>query len=172
MVLLSSMAASSALWQEEEQAQAARISMADRLARAEIMGSTAFEEDDPEAIRELLLLTFSWQFHDPAKIEGLDLYVPDDYGERSFQFGLMREDLVTFDFHEQLGELTIPALILYGADEPGAAIGGRALHAAMQNSEFALVDEAGHFPFVEQPEETLALVRDFLGSVSEDGAHE
>ncbi|MFC1662510.1 alpha/beta fold hydrolase, partial [Gemmatimonadota bacterium] len=167
LILLSPMSASERLWQEEEAAQAAKISLADRMARIDIMGSEAFEEERPEAIRELLLLTFQWQFHDPAKIEGLELFVPEDYGDRSRQFGLLRDDLAGYDFHEELRSVTAPALILYGADEPGAEIGGRALQEKLPNSEFVVMEDAGHFPFIEQPEPFLEIVRAFLGSLGD-----
>lgn len=172
LILLSSMSASSALWQEEEKAQGAKITLGQRMARAELMGSEAFEEERPEAIRDVLLLTFKFQFHDSTKIGGLELFVPDDYGDRARQFNLMREDLMSFDLHEELGSVTVPTLILYGADEPGAEIGGRELHESLPNSRFVVMEEAGHFPFIEQPEAFLGVVREFLVSSEERASRE
>jgi len=50
----------------------------------------------------------------------------------------------------------------------------RALHEALANSEFLLVEGAGHVPVTESREEVATAVRDFLvrRSLNAGGAHE
>ncbi len=165
LILLDSMAASSALWQAEQEAVAERVTEEDTLERQAIMATEAFAARRPEAIGELLKFSFEMQFHDRAKVEGLELYVPEDYMARSQRFSKLAPDLEDFDLHEELKALRVPALILYGDAEPGAALGGAAIHEALQGSELVLIEAAGHFPFIEQSDAFLSAVRKFLAAV-------
>jgi proline iminopeptidase len=162
LVLLNSMSASSALWREEEAAMAQRMTEEDNAERAAIRETEAFANQDPEAIAQLLQISFKPQFHDRALASELVLYVPDDYPNRSRQFGHMMVDLLSFDIHDGLAGVTVPTLILYGSDEVGAKLGGTALHRELQRSTFVVIGDAGHFPFIEQPGEFVREVTSFL----------
>ena len=162
LILLNSMSASSRLWQEEEISLARRDTPADSAARQTILDSEAFAARAPEAIAALLRVSFRPQFYDPSFTDQLVLYVPDDYAERSRQFGFMMVDLTEYDLHEALNGVTTPTLLVYGADEPGATLGGAALHESLQHSTLVTIGKAGHFPFIEQPEEFFTQVRAFL----------
>lgn len=68
---------------------------------------------------------------------------------------------------ERLGAVTIPVLAIWGESDgiftPGY---GRAYAASFANGRFALVENAGHLPQIEQPTATLALIDDFLESLT------
>ena len=74
-------------------------------------------------------------------------------------------DLTSFDLHERLAEVSVPTLILYGADEPAVELGGKALHDSMPGSRLTLIPEAGHFQFIEQPSAFHEAVRGFLSEI-------
>ncbi len=162
LILLDSMAASSELWQAEQAALAERITPEARAEMTAFRETEAFRQREPEAIATMLRMSFRGQFADPAKLDLLQLYVPNDYVSRSSQFGAMMVDLESFDFHADLASVTIPALVLYGADELGATLGGTALAEALPNATYALIPNAGHFPFIENPTAFFAAIRDFL----------
>lgn len=166
LILLNSMSASSAIWQEEERVLAQRITAADSIERQTIRETDAYARRDPEAIARLLRLSFRLQFRDTSRVNDLQLYVPPDYAERSRQFGYMMVDLADFDLHDQLAAVTVPTLILYGSVEPAAQLSGPLLHRQLRNSELVIVDEAGHFPFVEQPAAFFDAVSGFLDRAS------
>jgi proline iminopeptidase len=168
LILVSPMAASSDLWQQEQQALMQGLDPAISEALREIRESEAFAEQRPEAIERMLLLSFETQFHDPARISDLDLYVPDDYMERSRQFGAMMIDLTSYDLHPRLDEISTPTLILFGADEPGVTLGGAALHEGISGSHFVAIESAGHFSFIERPDAFLRATREFLSSVTRE----
>ncbi|MFQ5705350.1 MAG: alpha/beta fold hydrolase [Gemmatimonadales bacterium] len=162
LVLLDAMAPSSKQWQEEEKILAQRITPADKAARRAITETDAFARRDPAAVEQLLRLSFKTQFHDPSKLAHLKLFVPDDYAERSRQFGHMMVDLTNFDLQNELSRLTVPTLIMYGSDEPGRELGGAALHEALPSAQFVVVENAGHFPFIDHQAQFLGVVREFL----------
>lgn len=162
LILLDSMAASSELWQTEQAALAERITPEARAEVEAFRETKAFQQREPGAIATMLRMSFRTQFTDPAKLELLELYVPDDYVARSSQFSTMMVDLESFDFHADLASVTVPALVLYGADEPGATFGGTAIAAALPNATYALIPNVGHFPFIENPTAFFVTVREFL----------
>ena len=166
LILLSPMSASSELWRQEQQAQAEAADPADQAARQEIIESDAFAAEDPEAIAALLRLAFAGQFHDRERVRELELYVPADYMARSRLFSNLMADLADYALHPRLAELEVPTLILFGAEEAGARLGGPEIDAALPNSTLVLLEASGHFPFIERREAVLARVEAFLEQVA------
>lgn len=66
-----------------------------------------------------------------------------------------------------LGDIKVPTLILWGAeDQVLPAAGARVLAAGLRQSETVLLPACGHLPMVEKPRETAAAYRSFLQRVS------
>ena len=73
------------------------------------------------------------------------------------------------DIWSRLGELSMPALILSGDEDPIAPPAcGQQLAQAMPYARFELVSQCGHLPALEQPARAAALFRAFLGA---DASH-
>jgi pimeloyl-ACP methyl ester carboxylesterase len=63
----------------------------------------------------------------------------------------------------RLHRINIPALFLWGAEDKIVSPDyGRAYAAAVPNARFELIDRAGHFPHVEQPDETARRALTFI----------
>ena len=57
----------------------------------------------------------------------------------------------------------MPTLIVWGERDPMIpADHGRAAHAAIPHSRLELFPDAGHYPFAEDPERFVAVLRDFV----------
>lgn len=72
---------------------------------------------------------------------------------------------VTFlsDHRKSLVEATVPTLILQCSDDSIVPIqAGEYLHKHLKNSEFRLMQAKGHYPHISHPEETVALINDYL----------
>ncbi|MDX1673124.1 MAG: alpha/beta hydrolase, partial [Balneolaceae bacterium] len=162
LILLNSMPASTELWNREEMMLAERMTRSDSLARVEIIQSEAFRKFQPKAIEELLLLSFRNQFFDGSKVDSLDFYIPDDYMERSRKFRNLMVDLAAYDLHDQLSVVKTPTLLIYGSMEPAVEISAPRLQKELPNSTLVIMDDTGHFPFVEKPDIFLQSVRAFL----------
>jgi proline iminopeptidase len=68
-----------------------------------------------------------------------------------------------FDFVPELGRISKPTLVIVGEhDRTTTPRAARALHEGIAGSELAVVPEAGHMSFVEQPEAYIGPVRQFL----------
>ena len=166
LILVSSMSASSELWQQEEALLFARRTTEDSIEFERIRASDAYANGEPAATSDILRASFKIQFADRSKIDELVLRVPADYRERSRQFGYMVGDLSAFDFHEELERVDVRTLIIYGSVEPSVNLGGTQLHEHLPNSEMVIIENAGHFSFIEQPDAFLEAVADFIGHTS------
>lgn len=72
---------------------------------------------------------------------------------------------------EWLQVIKRPCLVVWGADDGVASVEyGRAYADRIRGAEFQVVDAAGHYPHVEQPEATYALVRQFVDGLSKPKA--
>jgi proline iminopeptidase len=72
-----------------------------------------------------------------------------------------------FDYPPQLRRVSKPTLVIVGEhDRTTTPRAARALHEGIGDSELAIVPEAGHMSFVEQPQAYLDVVQPFLRSVA------
>lgn len=162
LILLNSMPASSDLWNREEQAMAQNISKEDSTKRQEILNSKLFRANPPEAIEQLLKLSFKQQFFDTSLAEDLDFYIPDDYMVRSRLFGNIMTDIANYDLHEELSSMEVPTLLVYGDMEPAANLSGPKLDETIPSSTLLVISNAGHFPFVERRKKVIEELQSFL----------
>ena len=162
LVLVSPMAPSAGLWQKEAGALQATITPADTAGMGGVRASAAFIQGDPAAIERMLQLSFRSQLHDPALAERLRFHIAEDYRERGRQLGRLMGELASYDLLEELAGLRVPTLVLYGASEVGAALGGDVLRATIPGATVQVVPDAGHFAFVERPAAFLLLAESFL----------
>lgn len=56
----------------------------------------------------------------------------------------------------------VPALLIHGEHDPRPDVGAVELADHLPNSHFVRIDEAGHLPWVEQPESVTHLIKDFI----------
>jgi proline iminopeptidase len=69
------------------------------------------------------------------------------------------------DLTDRLHEITIPALIVVGSDDPATPAAARLYQSHWPGSEVQVLDGAGHLPMQDQPERYVALLREFLHRV-------
>lgn len=161
LVLVSPMAPATDLRREEESALAGRMTPGYSAEAERLRADPGVAGGDTAAIGALLKHGFRLQFHDPALADSLALYIPGDYLERSRQFSKLAPDLASYDLRGDLEQLEAPTLILYGEDEPGGSLGGRALTAGLPHATLLRIPDAGHFAFLEAPARFLHEVRTF-----------
>lgn len=102
-------------------------------------------------------------FHDRAQGLAFAAALPADYGSVPVYDALMRDAAAHYDVTQALRGNAIPALLLYGDDDP-ALVAREQLGALFPNATNALVPAAGHFPWVENRDRFEAAVFDFLGT--------
>lgn len=89
-------------------------------------------------------------------------FAATSFSAAAFQ-GRIASKRMPFDLTGQLGRVHAPALIVVGSDDafcsPAAAT---RIHLGLPNSKLLLIEQAGHFPWLEQPEVFQAWVPPFL----------
>ena len=73
-----------------------------------------------------------------------------------------------WDVTPRLGRIEVPTLVFSGRHDEVTPVCTEAAHRAIPGSEYVVMEESSHTAQAEQPEETLALVRDFLARVERD----
>jgi proline iminopeptidase len=81
------------------------------------------------------------------------------------------ELMPSFNRVDRLGEIRVPTLVLTGRDDwiMPPEQGGERLHAALGDSELVVFERSGHFPWIEERDAFLGVVRDWLHRVDTPG---
>jgi proline iminopeptidase len=79
------------------------------------------------------------------------------------------ESLGEFDLVPHLRAVACPTLIVHGRQDPIPLASSEAAAAAIPGARLAVLEDAGHVPYVEQPEALFAAVLPFLDAVLQTG---
>jgi pimeloyl-ACP methyl ester carboxylesterase len=66
------------------------------------------------------------------------------------------------DYRPALKNVTAPVLVIHGADDLQSESASRMYAEAFPNAEFAVIENASHFSFEEQPDQFASIVQSFL----------
>jgi len=69
------------------------------------------------------------------------------------------------DYRQALARVNAPVLVIHGADDLQSEAASRIYAEAFPNAQFAVIENAGHFSFEEQPEQFAQIVSEFLKKV-------
>ncbi len=67
-----------------------------------------------------------------------------------------------FDFHDELKRISCDTLIVHGDRDLILLSSAEQLQKSIPGSKLAVIEECGHFPFVEKPEELFSILNAFL----------
>jgi proline iminopeptidase len=68
------------------------------------------------------------------------------------------------DYRTALKPVTVPVLVIHGADDLQSEAASRQYADVFPNSEFTVIENAGHFSFEQQPDQFATLVANFLSA--------
>lgn len=151
LVLCDAMPPSFRLWNEEEQLLAQRTSPHDSLLEEQVKAQEGFKNREVKWVDSLMKISFKSQFDDTTKLTLLKIKLPQDYFKRSKIFEHIGPELFAFDITLQMEKIIVPALIIYGDQEPATKISGPVYKNGIANSQLVIIPHCGHFPFIEQP---------------------
>lgn len=143
----------------------ARLTAADRQRRAYWLDPERAAANPRRSVLEVIKTSWLAYFFDREQASTFAASVTeDDYEDRVFE--LMMQDLreTRYDLRPALKTLRIPTLVIQGREDPIAD--AEILNDAIPGSQLSLIDHAGHFPWIEQPERFYPIVLDFLKNLS------
>jgi len=106
-------------------------------------------------------------FYDPEKLSRFQSYkckckneLPENV---NFHLSSIIKSLGDWDWREDLKNLEVPVLTIQGEQDPSCPLeGARTWAAWLRNARLLVIPEAGHMPFVEQPDAFYPSVEAFL----------
>ena len=112
-------------------------------------------------IQELIRRT---DVHDPSKISSLptfEQYPTND--EVNQTVGADWENLMNDEgYMEHISSIYIPSLLIHGKEDPRPLESVRMLSQRLPNSQFKILQEVSHYPWIEKSELTRKTLRDFI----------
>lgn len=158
-------------WREEYRAEAAsRRSPEDRERLAELHIQRAAGVWNDEADREFCALSWATDFADRRNDVDRAAALWRAPGPNYDQNRAMMADwerMLLDGFAERVGEVAAPVLLLNGIADPRPLSATARLALRLPNAELAILDDCGHFPWLEQPEVTRLTLREFLRDLLE-----
>ena len=162
LILINSVGASSEISTMANQTLAERFTKEDSIQKAEIIQTEEFQKREPNAIEALMKIGFKHQFYNISFIDSLNLSLNKDYIKTSQLLQNLAIDLTEYDFHSDLKKIQSPTLLIYGSEDPLTELAGTRIHESIENSEFKILDNCGHFPFIEKKDEFKTTVVNFM----------
>ena len=169
LILSNSTPASSALRDRSFGMMAQKTSRDDSLAESQIAQTDSFKKRDPSAMAKYFRLLFRGSFRDKRFADSLTLEFDSTYASKSAMVQQLYNDtrIQTYDIHRRLNAVTCPTLIIAGADDAAAPEANEQIHESIRGSQYVILPDCGHFPFIEAGEKFFPLVRNFLKTATE-----
>lgn len=161
LCLIDPIGASLDINQKANQKVAESLSRSDMARRSAIFKSEEFANGDSRSFEELMMIGFRVQFKDTSKAKLLHLNLPADFQARSAALQYMT-DLGNYDFNRDLWNIDLPTLLIYGYEDPLRIYALQSLKENLPSLSTHILDECGHFPFIECPETFFPILRDYL----------
>jgi proline iminopeptidase len=128
------------------------------------LAASALREKDPEAYRQRAFeLGVAGYFFDPRNARNLTPFRVVGRVQQS-----VWESLGDFDLIRPLQGIHLPSIIVYGRDDPIPTASNLEAARAL-GTKLVLLDECGHVPYVEQPEQFFAALDTFLDAPNTAG---
>ena len=123
------------------------------------LASSGLRERDPDAYRQRAFeLSVAGYFADPAATHDLTPFRVTGRVQQSVWESLGQYNLLA---PGQLDSIVVPTLIVHGRQDPIPLASSEATANAM-GAQLVVIENAGHVPYVEQPQALFTAVRDFL----------
>lgn len=116
--------------------------------------------DRRRAVFEVTKAKTAAYFHDRANACLLTASLTADSFSEAVFWAIIPQVTTAFDLRPRLKNLTAPVLIIHGRSDPLET--AQEVHEALAGSRLEMIEGAGHFPWLEQPQKVLGLLEEFL----------
>jgi proline iminopeptidase len=148
--------------------RAERLSGEDAEILKNLAESEQFKRLETQAVKRYLQISEKARFFNPELISKLSMDVDKEKIEKLMRVGqLMNPCLDDYDIVEKLKIINCPTLIIHGDYDPIPLESSEMIHHSIRGSELVVIEDCGHFPFVEAPEIFARAVESFLERTSE-----
>jgi len=118
-----------------------------------------------EVRTECLKIDAALRFYDPAKALTIDTTIDKNTARNAATINSLIATSFTRkrrDLDANLKTIRVPTLLIHGDFDPIPIGASEYIHQRIPASQLVIMQQSGHFPFVEQPEMFLAAIRTFM----------
>ena len=133
-----------------------------------IQAQKNFKEGDPDTIAEFFRILFSAYFYHPSQVQELSLHFTTENSLSVFKIvNIFNETYFAkdYDLTAELKKLKFPTLIIAGSEDVMPVWTEKEIASSIPNSKFVLIDQCGHFPYIEKPIKFFNELEIFLKTV-------
>jgi proline iminopeptidase len=147
---------------------AARFSDEEKLRIKEWSDPEKLKNDHKRAVFEITKAKTPAYFADRTKAQLFIDSMNDQWFNDAVFWGVAMQ-MSTLDLREGLEKVKAPVLVIHGKQDPLES--ADEVHATFPGSRLVLIENAGHFPWMEQPEKVYAALDGFLAGALEASCH-
>ncbi len=145
------------------QTRTARTTHEDSLAIARITASKEFARKEPKAVEEFARTLFRTYFYHRSSADSLSLSFSQQTAANLLDiFGIFLKQFQQYDIRTPLSALTCPTLVIHGDYDVVLPHYAEEIHKSIKGSEFVVLKNCGHFPFIEAPVQFFEECKRFL----------
>ncbi len=135
----------------------------ERRALREIEKLESFKNRETEIVQKYWRIIMIPFFNDKSLVDEVDLTFGKNTLKNQAVIGkFLMDNLGDYDIHNELSVINCPVLIIHGTYDPFPAEGAYKVHKRIQSSKLVIMEDAGHFIFIDAKERFFPLVRNFL----------
>jgi proline iminopeptidase len=146
----------------------ARFSASEKATIKEWSDKERLKSDHKRAILEITKAKTPAYFADRSKAELLIAPMTEESFNDAVFWGVGMQ-MFALDLRAGLEKVKAPVLVIHGKQDPLES--AEEVHATFPGSTLVLIENAGHFPWLEQPEKVYAPLQDFLTKAYETPCH-
>jgi proline iminopeptidase len=143
-----------------------RLTRDDSIEVARIAKTPEMARSDTSAINGTLRIYFRATFADRSLAEQLSVDLDARTAKNMAPVAtLVMGPLMESDFWSEVATIRVPTLIVQGAQDVIPLAMPRELAKTIPFAQLAIIENAGHFPYIEKPTETFGAINSFLARV-------
>ena len=164
LILVNTTPASSTLRNLSFAVMSSRITKEDSIAQLRIVETEEFKKRDPATMEKFFRLLFRGSFQNKQYVDSLRLIFDSSYAAKSAMVWQLSRDstLRSYDIHGRLDTIQCPTLIIGGSDDAVVPGTNEQIRDHIRGSQYILLPECGHFPYIEIPDKFFPIIRTFL----------
>jgi proline iminopeptidase len=140
----------------------ARFSAEEKARIKEWSAPEKLKNEHKRAVMEITRAKTAAYFHDRSKAKAFTEAMGDDWFNDAVFWGVVMQ-MTALDLRPGLEKVKAPVIVIHGQQDPLESSGE--VHATFPGSRLVLIENAGHFPWLEQPEKVYAALDGFLAGL-------
>ncbi|MFC1838952.1 alpha/beta fold hydrolase [Thermodesulfobacteriota bacterium] len=129
----------------------------------EIVNTADFKNRIPDTMEKYWRIYFRAYFYNPELADNINLWMRDTtYKQIPGRYAKLGTFLNSYDLQDDLNKISCPTLILHGDYDPTPIEWVKPIHDNIAESQMSIIKNAGHWLWVEAPDQVLTIIRKFF----------